>query len=362
MKITKNILLCTILFIFLSTYFSRITKDAKNLKPVKKVKGLLEKFKNITNITIIYKDHPPVNITDPKGTVLYQFALGASDVLVSDPKNAEECQPQPWMIDQPSVQAGTSQWFDQLAEPSMKLKGLMDIYALQAVCKKHVGKLRGWLAGALDKERERYQHAKSSNVSYDNIDYPDPYGNQSETVKVKNSTNIRRRMFLSKSKTESKRKAMMKSKTKDWWGVLTLSLPLVPYHLLSLKRVLDKMMRGWVFIQFHEFLDCTARSIDTPRDINDKIVAYRGLMAYLKKGYKTDTMNFGNVFSLLMCNWNRYMDHVDTLVLAAREKDEKKKWFMFGQAMAKLVVALSTSKDYVVLFQNHDKPASSNVN
>jgi hypothetical protein len=309
---------------------------------------------SLLNRTIIFKNPEPVNITDPNGTVLFQFALGVSDVLVSDPNAASECQLQHWMVDQPTIQEGTAHWFEQLTEPLVKIKDLIDVYALQPVCQKSSDKLKGWLAGSLDKENGRYQEALKANKTYENVDYPDPYGNQSEVVQTKNATNTKnkKRVFL---KSEAKKKAKNqkgKSKTKDWWAVLSLSLPLVPYHLFKYKSVLEKMMTGFVFVQFNEFTDCIARSIDTGKEINDNIVGYRSLMIFLKRG---GLDGFSNVFSLLICNWNRFLDHINTLDQANKETDPKKKWFLYGQAMGKFVVAVSTGTNLVTKVNNNKK-------
>ncbi len=94
------------------------------------------KGKGKTKIKVIYRNPKPVNIINPHSTTLYRFGLGAADILVSGPKAANDCQEKNWMIEQLSVQKGTAQWFGQLAEPLVAMAKLMDVYALQPVCKK----------------------------------------------------------------------------------------------------------------------------------------------------------------------------------------------------------------------------------
>lgn len=299
----------------------------------------------IMNITKVIKKAEPVNITDPEGTVLYQYALGIADIIVSDPGAAKECQPQPWKIDQPTIQNGTSQWFRELQKPLSKLSGLLDVYALQSVCNTNKGNLKGWIGGAMPKEKARYDEAIKTNRTYTNIDYPDPYGNQSLTT---NSTDTKkRRVFLSKAKKAKAKSGSKKSKTKDWWGVLSLSLPLCPYHIYKSQLALQKMQAGFIFYQTNQYIDCVAQSPNTPKGINDKIVAFRSLMNYVKNG---DETAFGNVFGELMCNWNRFTDFIKSLEASNKEKDEKKKWLGYGQSIGKLIVAVSTVTDVVTEF------------
>ena len=122
MKIINTIFVYTLIFLLLNCLVeSRIEKKVKanNLKKVKtrKVSTSLTSKNNIdTTPTPTMTIPEPTPITDPKGTVFYQFALGASNILVSDPEAASECQLQDWMVDQPSIQAGTAQWFEELAD------------------------------------------------------------------------------------------------------------------------------------------------------------------------------------------------------------------------------------------------------
>ena len=292
---------------------------------------------NFSHNNSLKKDEP-ILIKNPQGTVLYQFALGAADILVSDKSAASECQVQHWMIDQPSIQQGSAQWFEQLAEPLIEMKSLIDIYALQPVCQKYRFRLQQWLLVSLDKEYKRYIHNKRLNVTHENIEeYQDPYDPRLNPNK--------RRIFLSKSKKTLKsqitrKTELSKTKTKDWWKVLSLSLPKLPYHILQYKIVLDKLLRGFLMIHFNEFIDCVAASIDTGRAINDRILVYRSLMTYSKNGKSLH--EFENVFEICLCNWNRFLDFVNTLDKGNKEKDWKRKYFLYGQALAKLVVAIST--------------------
>ena len=300
MKIINTIFVYTLIFLLLNCLVeSRIEKKVKanNLKKVKtrKVSTSLTSKNNIdTTPTPTMTIPEPTPITDPKGTVFYQFALGASNILVSDPEAASECQLQDWMVDQPSIQAGTAQWFEELTDPLVELKGLLDVYALQNVCTKYPEKLKGWLANGLEQENTRFQADLKSNKTHSNVDYPDPYGPQEKAKKDKKS-----KKEVKAAKTQPKLFVQNeKSKTKDWWAVLSLSLPLVPFHILKYKHTLDKMLKGFIFIHFNKFLDCIAMSADTNRSINDRIVGYRSLMTYSKNG---KTMNeFGNVFSLFL--------------------------------------------------------------
>lgn len=279
---------------------------------------------------------PPrvVDILNPKDTVLYQFALGVSDILVSDPSVASECQVHSWKIDQPSIQKGTAQWFKQLEKPLKKLKHYLDIYALQPVCEKDPGSLKTWLYESLANEKKRHADLVKKKLPYLNIKVEDPYKEINHKVAKK------RRNFLATSS---------KTGTKDYFAVLKLSLPKIPYNLLKYKMVLDKMMKGYLLIQFNEFIDCIGKQPETGRSINNRIVGYRLLMIYFKEG-KT-TKEFGNVISYLLCNWNRFLDHINTVIKANLENDEKKKWFLYGQAMGKLVVALATGNKFETLYK-----------
>jgi len=409
MKIINSILVYTIVICFL---LNNVIGHKRSLK-VTKDKSVL--IPTPPKLPVIYVDHPPVNITDPKATVLYQFALGVADILVSDPEAANECQLQNWMIDQPTIQEGTAQWFEELAEPLSKMAGLLDAYALQPVCQKHPQKLKGWLSGALEQEQERYEKDLREKKPHENIEFVDPYAHempkdkskkknkkndnkvtlkegdicykttpdfgkekacptglqcryineaQGETGQNKvclppttkptnpNTTPItpspnptvpkgKKKLFLQNTKVK-------KSKSKDWWKVLSLSLPLVPYHVLKYKLTLDKMMKGYLWIHFNQYVDCIAKSIDTGRSINSRLVGYRSLMAYAKNGKKMH--EFGNVFSLLICNWTRFKDHISTLEAANAEKDYPKKYYLFGQAMGKFVVAIATGTDTEVVY------------
>ncbi len=349
MKIINTFLVFFLLFLLVSYSECLFRKKRKIKKRQPAAKNVTELINGV-NRTVTYITPKAVNITDPLKTPLFQFALGVADILTSDPKAAQECQLQHWMIDQPTIQEGTADWYAELTVSLSQLKNLIDVYALQPVCTKASDKLKGWLGPALEKENERYLETVKQNKTYDNIDYPDPYRNQSQKLPDRNNTR-RRRVFLSKSKAKSRSKLKNKlKKNKDWWGVLSLSLPLVPYHILKYKLMLDKMMKGFIFIQFNQFIECIARSINTNRAINDRLVGYKSLMEFQKNG---NTMSeFGNWFSLLLCNWNRFIDHIKSLEAGNSEKDPMKKWFHYGQAMGKLVVAVSTATDTLVLYNN----------
>ena len=286
-------------------------------------------------------NHPKVvDILNPKDTVLYQFALGVSDILVSDPSVASECQVHSWKVDQPSIQKGTAQWFKQLEIPLKKLKHYLDTYALQPVCEKDPARLKIWLYKSLAKEKERHDNLVKKKLPYKNINVEDSYGDITHKIKLKKKAKKRKNFLATSSKTG----------TKDWFAVLKLSLPKVPYNLLKYKMVLDKMMKGFLLIQFNEFIDCVGKQPETGRSINNRIVGYRLLMIYFQEG-KT-TKEFGNVISYLLCNWNRFLDHINTVIKANLEKDEKKKWFLYGQAMGKLVVALATGNKFETLYKH----------
>jgi len=259
------------------------------------------------------------------------------------------------MVDQPTIQGGSIQWFKQLGKPLVAMKELLDDYAVQAICVKTPEKLKGWLAGSLDGEMARYENATKHNITYVNVDYPDPYANQSETIPVRNNTNdteqpsqsLRRnkkRLLIQRMNSKSKKLKKNKlSRSKDWWNVISLSLPLVPFHVINFKITLDKIMRGFLYVQYIDFIDCIAKSIDTGKAINDNIVGYRSLMTHLKTGLA----GFSQVFSLLLCNWTRFLDFVTTLEAGNKEKNVKKKFFLYGQAMAKFLVSIATGTNLV---------------
>ena len=241
---------------------------------------------------------PAVSIIDPKGTNLYQFALGAANILVSDPSAASDCQREAWKIDQPTVEKGTEEWFSQMVKPLSQITKLLDVHPLQMVCKKHPARLKGWLHHELKKEKLSYEHDLKHNKPHKNK-YSNPYGDQNAALKTKKKG---KNFLEAEAKTESK----------GWLKVLALSIKPVPFYLLQYKMILDKALRGFIFIQFNEFCDCVAKDIDTGRAINDRIVAYRLLMNYAKNG-RTMT-EFSNVFGLAMCNWKEFVAHVNLLI------------------------------------------------
>ncbi len=168
---------------------------------------------------------------------------------------------------------------------------------------KHLEKLKGWIAGSLDKEKRRYDYDKKWKKPHHNITYPNPY----EQIHVPSKA-VKPLTKKAKSKRLFKTRSQSKTKTKDYWKVLALSLPLVPYHVLQYKVIIDKIMKGWLWVQFNHFIDCVAKDWDTQRKINDRIVGYSSVLIYYKNS--GTTMSFSNLFSLLLCNWNRFLDHI----------------------------------------------------
>jgi len=245
MKIISIILIATLLFILINCFTCRATskilkvENTKNnlLPPRYRNKKLTKGKKKVTKQV---KNDNTKDIINAEGTVLAQFGLGLADILVSDPSALKECQPTAWKIDQPTVEKGTQRWYVELTEPLVKMKGLMDTYALDPVCKRQRPQLQGWIHASLDKEKLRHDKFVKQKKPYVNIHFTNPYPSSGKKHKGHN------------------KKLLMETQTgtKDWMAVLKLSLPLLPYHMLRYKMILDKIMFGFVYIQMNEYIDC----------------------------------------------------------------------------------------------------------
>jgi len=254
-------------------------------------------------------------------TPLYQFALGAAEVLTSDTKVADECLVDFWKIKQPTVEAGHHVWFKDLVEPLLKIREIVGSSIVQ-VCLKYPNDLRGWLYENLDPTTTA--EVKASQV---------------KASPVPATKTRKRRVFLSlgtqRSTTVSKR-----LRTQHWWKVLERQLPSTVELIQKFKAQLQTILDGYLSTQFNQFIDCISKSVQTEDPLNRQLTAYRSLMRFV---FKSKTMSeFLSVFVTLLCNWDQFNAYIETLNNAVNTVENMPRWNLYGKAFGKLVVALAT--------------------
>jgi len=255
-------------------------------------------------------------------TPLYQFALGAAEILTSDTKVADECLVDYWKIKQPTVEAGHHVWFKDLVEPLLKIREIVGSSIVQ-VCQKYPNDLRGWLYENLDPTTTSQVKAAQAAA------------NPTPAAKTKTK---KRRIFLSLG--TKKTSVSRRLRTQHWWKVLESQLPSTVELIQKFKAQLQTILDGYLSTQFNQFIDCISKSVQTEDPLNRQLTAYRSLMRFV---FKSKTMSeFLSVFVTLLCNWDQFNAYIETLNNAVNTVENMPRWKLYGQAFAKLVVALAT--------------------
>jgi hypothetical protein len=260
-------------------------------------------------------------------TPLYNFAVGAAEKLTSDKKVADECLVDYWKIKQPTVEAGTHVFFKDLVVPLLKIRETVESSIVQ-VCTKYANDFRGWLYENLDP-------TTTAEVQKVHKAAADAAAAKTATTATKKARKIFLQTGIKKTFRVSK-----KLRTQHWWKVLERSLPEIVEPIKTFKELLHKVLDGYVSVQFNTFIDCINKSVQTEDPLNRQLVAYRSLMRFV---FKSKSMSeFLSVFTTLICNWDQFNSYIELLNNGVNEIDINKRWKLYGQAFAQLVISLAT--------------------
>lgn len=258
-------------------------------------------------------------------TPLYHFAKGAVEWIAAPPKSVEgktrkqtiekttkECMISYWKIEQPSVQAGTLQFYQDLNASMLELRKLVNNSIVQ-VCLKFPKDLRAYLFEKLD-----------------------PPANP----------NARRRVFLEterkkKHKTSKNMKSKTAVKTGTYWDVLKTDMPKVVEVFKKMREQLRVIFKGYIGWQFNQFVDCLGKSVFTEHALNTKLLGYRNLWQWALKE-NASWGNFINTILPALCNYDEWYSFTTYLNKGVTQVGKYQQWNLLGQAWGKFVVASIT--------------------